>query len=225
MITFENFIHFGVAEHGSERVRIGSQGFLQATNFAAMVITCGSRESRNFTVEYGDGYPAEVHDYICSNFVLRDPLYMMLLRDTHVHTWDGSAFPEAYAARRWLKPLGFRNGVSLPIRHETVGEVGSVHINSYDEVISDRQLDLLNRFATYLSGEFATKVKRQHLNLSERELGIVRLIASGASNPEIADELFISRSTVRTHVENILRKFGAGTRVGIAVEAVRLGLV
>lgn len=50
-------------------------------------------------------------------------------------------------------------------------------------------------------------------NLTEREDEILRLIARGARDREIADELFISESTVKKHVQNVLRKLQARNRV------------
>jgi DNA-binding NarL/FixJ family response regulator len=50
-------------------------------------------------------------------------------------------------------------------------------------------------------------------NLTEREDEILRLIAQGARDREIADQLFISESTVKKHVQNVLRKLHARNRV------------
>ena len=52
--------------------------------------------------------------------------------------------------------------------------------------------------------------------LSERELDIARSIARGRTNQEIAAELFISLSTVKTHITRIQNKLGARNRVEIA---------
>ena len=52
--------------------------------------------------------------------------------------------------------------------------------------------------------------------LTERELDIARLVAAGASNPEIAGQLFLSRKTVERHVTNILAKVGARNRTELA---------
>src|SRR5690606_31828351 len=53
--------------------------------------------------------------------------------------------------------------------------------------------------------------------LSERELEIARAVARGRSNQEIATELFISLSTVKTHLTSIQTKLGARNRVEIAI--------
>ena len=61
--------------------------------------------------------------------------------------------------------------------------------------------------------------------LSERELEILRLVARGASNREIAATLFIAEGTVKNHLTNILGKLGAHDRTEAAVKARDLGLL
>jgi DNA-binding CsgD family transcriptional regulator len=62
-------------------------------------------------------------------------------------------------------------------------------------------------------------------DLSERELEILRQVATGASNKEIAAQLFISSNTVKVHLRNIFAKIGAASRTEAAMYAVRIGLV
>jgi DNA-binding NarL/FixJ family response regulator len=61
--------------------------------------------------------------------------------------------------------------------------------------------------------------------LSQRELQVLRLIADGKGNPEIAQSLGISEQTVKTHVSAILEKLGVENRIQAAVYAVRNGLI
>jgi DNA-binding NarL/FixJ family response regulator len=61
--------------------------------------------------------------------------------------------------------------------------------------------------------------------LSARELDVLRLIAQGMENAEIAAALHISPRTVKNHVSNILAKLGLPSRVQVAIYAVRHGLV
>ncbi len=60
--------------------------------------------------------------------------------------------------------------------------------------------------------------------LSEREIDVLRLIADGMENAEIAQELNISPRTAKNHVSNILAKLGLPSRVQAAVYAVRQGV-
>ena len=61
--------------------------------------------------------------------------------------------------------------------------------------------------------------------LSEREHEILRLIATGASNKEIAAGLYITEGTVKNHVTHILGKLGVRDRTQAALKARELGLV
>jgi DNA-binding NarL/FixJ family response regulator len=61
--------------------------------------------------------------------------------------------------------------------------------------------------------------------LTERETDVLRLLALGRSNKEIANELVIGEKTVKTHVSNILMKLGLSSRTQAALHAVRIGLV
>jgi DNA-binding NarL/FixJ family response regulator len=61
--------------------------------------------------------------------------------------------------------------------------------------------------------------------LTPRELDVLRLVAAGEPNKQIATELAISERTARTHVSRILRKLGLSSRTQAALWAVREGLV
>lgn len=61
--------------------------------------------------------------------------------------------------------------------------------------------------------------------LTERETEVLRLVAMGKSNKEIAGELYISETTVKTHVSNVLMKLNVQSRTQAALYALRIGLV
>ena len=62
-------------------------------------------------------------------------------------------------------------------------------------------------------------------DLSDRELEVLKLIANGKDNAEIARELYISPKTVKNHISNILMKLQIDNRIQAAVYAVRSGIV
>jgi LuxR family transcriptional regulator, maltose regulon positive regulatory protein len=61
--------------------------------------------------------------------------------------------------------------------------------------------------------------------LTEREMEVLRLVAAGQPNREIADELVVVLDTVKKHVRNILRKLGACNRTHSVARARALGLL
>ena len=61
--------------------------------------------------------------------------------------------------------------------------------------------------------------------LTDREVEVLRLIARGRSNREVAERLFISPKTVGRHVENLYRKIGVSSRAAAAVFAMEHGLL
>jgi LuxR family maltose regulon positive regulatory protein len=61
--------------------------------------------------------------------------------------------------------------------------------------------------------------------LSERELEVLRLIADGLSNAEIAEKLVIAQGTVKRHINNIYGKLGVGSRTQAVAKAREMGLL
>jgi len=81
-----------------------------------------------------------------------------------------------------------------------------------------------------LVAEFAARAKEPRVAneldvLTEREREVMRLVAEGLSNHEIAGELFMSPATARTHVSRAMTKLGARDRTQLVVRAYESGLV
>jgi DNA-binding NarL/FixJ family response regulator len=85
---------------------------------------------------------------------------------------------------------------------------------------------LLDRFAHRLPGAQAARPEAGALDgLTERELSVLRLVSRGLSNAEIAAELVVTETTVKTHVHHLLTKLGLRDRVQLVVLAYEAGLV
>ncbi len=84
---------------------------------------------------------------------------------------------------------------------------------------------LLTEFRSLGTDAMAKKTAEEEANLSPREDEVLRLVAQGATNKEIADSLFISENTVKTHLRNIMDKLHLANRSQAAAYAVKRGLV
>ena len=82
---------------------------------------------------------------------------------------------------------------------------------------------LLERFAHTLPGE--EKPPPELTSLTERELEVLTLLAGGLSNAELAQRLFLSETTVKSHISSVFRKLGLRDRVQAVVLAYEAGLV
>jgi DNA-binding NarL/FixJ family response regulator len=107
--------------------------------------------------------------------------------------------------------------------------------SSIDDVVAairathDGQSLLNPMMAAKLLAEFATMARRNETSrvprLTAREIDVLKLLAWGRTNREIADALFISEHTVKSHVANILEKLQLHSRLEAAMYAVREKLV
>ena len=85
------------------------------------------------------------------------------------------------------------------------------------------QVQLSPQASTYLVREI--RAPETAGTLTEREAEVLRLLAQGQSNKEIAQTLQIVEDTVKTHVKHILAKLGVQSRTQAALCAIRLGLL
>lgn len=100
----------------------------------------------------------------------------------------------------------------------------------YKEVQDAPMLDVMNRT---MAGEHIWPDNAPVVQLgladsgefTERELDVLRCLALGYANQEIADELFMSVNTVRFHIGNILSKTGFSSRTELAIAAAKSGVV
>lgn len=121
---------------------------------------------------------------------------------------------------------------------EDTSVVGAIRAGAIGYLLKDTESDELIRAIkaaaagqVQLSPKAAARLMREVRapespeTLTERETEVLRLLATGLSNKEIAYRLSIGEKTVKTHVSNILAKLNVSSRTQAALHAARLGLV
>ena len=94
-----------------------------------------------------------------------------------------------------------------------------------DAVLAPEVTREVIRRSTALTGSLAPDRAAVLAGLTARELDVLRMVASGANNLEIAATLHLSESTVKTHVSRMMQKLQCRDRVQVALLGVRLGVI
>jgi len=128
--------------------------------------------------------------------------------------------------------------VALTSVLEDASVVGAIRAGAIGYLLKTTEADELRRAIraaadgqVQLSPEAATRLMREVRapdspeTLTGREIDVLRLVAEGKANKEIAQGLGIGEKTVKTHVSNILAKLGVQSRTQAALHAARIGMV
>lgn len=114
--------------------------------------------------------------------------------------------------RKDLVSAGIQSGIDgyLPKDVEKAALIEAIRVVSKGEKYFNEAITNLV-FEDFYNREVSARQTKQHLqltDLSKREMEVLQLVASGKSDKEVADQLFISTKTVNTHKMNILGKLG-----------------
>ncbi len=128
--------------------------------------------------------------------------------------------------------------VALTSVLEDTAVMGAIRAGAIGYLLKDTEADELRKAIkaaaagqVQLSPKVAARLMREVQvpdspeSLTERETEVLRLLAKGCSNKDVALALSIGEKTVKTHVSNILSKLGVPSRTQAALYAVRIGLV
>jgi DNA-binding CsgD family transcriptional regulator len=144
-------------------------------------------------------------------------------------SWDGLGrpAPAAYARYRAAEAILSTNGdraeAALALRDANAAatRLGAEPLRrEIERLARHARIDMATGSGTAASATATPDT----IGLTEREREVIRLVAAGRSNQQIADALFITRKTASVHVSNILGKLGVANRVEAAAVAHRLGL-
>jgi two-component system nitrate/nitrite response regulator NarL len=101
----------------------------------------------------------------------------------------------------------------------------SATVQIFRDVTAAREIEALVRDRLAQTAAPSPDGNGMPADLTRRELQVLRLVASGAGTPAMAEGLGVSRATVRNHVQNILGKLGVHSRLEAAAYATRHRLV
>src|SRR5262249_48806336 len=139
--------------------------------------------------------------------------------------WDAAGIPARAAYARWREAelhlaRGDRGAAAAPARaaYDIAATLGWPWVREGVRDLAPRaRIDLGDP-------DPAPASERARFGLTAREVDVLRLVADGKTNRQIADELFISTKTASTHVSNLLMKLGVENRAAAGAAARRLGL-
>jgi len=166
-------------------------------------------------------------------FLVKELLPDVVLMDLLMPVMDGIT-----ATRKIRQEYPDTEVIAITSVVEDALVVNAVRAGAIGYLLKDTEADELCRAIkaaasgqVQLSPQAAERLMREirapdtHEKLSDREVDVIRLLAQGKANKEIASELHIGETTVKTHVSNILMKLGVQSRTQAALFAAKLGLI
>ncbi len=131
--------------------------------------------------------------------------------------------------KKELVSAGIQSGIDgyLPKDVEKATLIEAIRVVSKGEKYFNEAITNLV-FEDFYSREVSARQTKQHLqltDLSKREMEVLQLIASGKSDKEVAEQLFISTKTVNTHKMHILDKLGLKNTAELVRYAIKNGLI
>ena len=108
---------------------------------------------------------------------------------------------------------------------ELLEEIVAVKKRDHDATKAGFSLSYAKKILSVFKAVTPPKIEGLMDPISERELEVLHLIAAGLSNREIAEKLFISLNTVKTHTKNINSKLDVNSRIKAVARAKELGLL
>lgn len=169
------------------------------------------------------------------DFVRREPVDVVLL-DVSMPVMNGV---EACRQIKQVKPGVAVVALTIHDQDDYLFEMIRAGVSGYilKDVSPDKLVETIRGVArgeSFIPPQLATKIFQEFSRLAERnnpdglterELEVLRLVAAGASNREIASTLYISEKTVKNHLSNIFQKIGVTDRTQAALYALKHRLV
>jgi HD-GYP domain-containing protein (c-di-GMP phosphodiesterase class II) len=176
---------------------------------------------------------ARTHPYLLERMLAQTPLLRQVAQCAGLHheRLDGSGYPRGLRgdalplAARIVAAADVHNALGQPRPHRAAVDDTRVAEILRDEVRAGRLDGQVVNAVLQGSGQRVRRRAELPGGLTPREVSVLVCVARGRSNPEIAQELTISRKTVSSHLEHIYTKLGVSSRTEAALFAMQHGFV
>jgi len=192
-------------------MRVNKTAIISANRIMASGLShCIKRMATDPEIDFFDSIPAFIKSRYSDYFIL-------ILDSSQL------ANPRAYSTEKLYQRL---QGTKLVTVSENIPPKSMQPFLAGMILFSDSQEQILNKMQAFYEPENAAAIKKSGGGiLSERETGVLRLVALGHSNKEISQALLISTHTVITHRKNITSKLGIKTIAGLTVYSILNGII
>jgi HD-GYP domain-containing protein (c-di-GMP phosphodiesterase class II) len=174
-----------------------------------------------------------LHPYLTERILHQVPglKHVASVAGNHHECLNGSGYPRGLSARQLTTPdrllaaaVSYQSALEPRPYREPLGPAGAAR--RLRQRVRDGELDSVAAEAVLqAAGQESNKATPRPGGLTAREIEVLRLVAQGASNKEIAAQLVISEKTARNHVERTYAKIGVSNRIGASMYALERGLV
>lgn len=180
-------------------------------------------------------YPQDWIRYYSENdFKYIDPVMLHAVRTVESFRWDD--IPKQLIINRKQRlclnlgqEAGLYNGVCSPFRGINNELAGIALATSDAKDAFDGNIDLIHAYSNHFYIVYRRLTEQERTApapyLTDKEREVLRWVAAGKTNGEIADIVFMSEATVDFHLRNIYRKLDANSRVLAAIKAISIGLI
>ena len=151
--------------------------------------------------------------------------YDLILLDVMMPIMDGWSTLKGIRSNNILKSIPI---IMLTAVDDDIKQISGLKQGADDYIIKPfvfpnllARIEALLRRSNWNKNE--VKNSKNLEDLTQREKEILKLVACGNSNAQIADKLFISEKTVRNHISNAMQKLGVKGRAGAVIELLKLG--
>jgi len=210
-----------VIADGNNLMRIGLRTILSSLDSVEVI---GESKSGEELIDFLKSFPTDVVliDYTSDNFDI-NVVAKISAKNPDLKIL---AITPDQSAQTLVNAL--RSGVQSYVKKDCdVGEILDAVRETYEgnKFFCGQILETIQRASIDVNDMDFEGFSCEPISLSDREIQIIKLIASGLTNTQIADELFLSNHTINTHRKNILAKLGVKNTAGIVIYAVKTNLV